>query len=105
MIKTSIHVTICLLKKPGILGFLKHFSGPEYTSLADTDKFTYTGIMECLEDNAAEQQFIRERMAKIFPSVSTFTDFIKQLQSESVKARIKKQTGQLLYKAADLDGT
>lgn len=75
------------------------------TSLADTDKFTYTGIMECLEDNAAEQQFIRERMAKIFPSVSTFTDFIKQLQSESVKARIKKQTGQLLYKAADLDGT
>ena len=75
------------------------------TSLADTDKFTYTGIMECLEDNAAEQQFIRERIAKIFPSVSTFTDFIKQLQSESVKARIKKQTGQLLYKAADLDGT
>lgn len=75
------------------------------TSLADTDKFTYTGLVERLEDNAAEQQFIRERIAKIFPSVSTFTDFIKQLQSEGVKARIKKQTGQLLYKAADLDGT
>lgn len=75
------------------------------TSLADTDKFTYTGLVERLEDNAAEQQFIRERIAKIFPSVSTFTDFIKQLQSEGVKARVKKQTGQLLYKAADLDGT
>lgn len=75
------------------------------TSLADTDKFTYTGLMERLEDNAAEQLFIRERVAKIFPSVSTFTDFIKQLQSEGVKARVKKQTGQLLYKAADLDGT
>ena len=75
------------------------------TSLADTDKFTYTGLMERLEDNAAEQLFIRERIAKIFPSVSTFTDFIKQLQSEGVKARVKKQTGQLLYKAADLDGT
>ena len=75
------------------------------TSLADTDKFTYAGIMERLEDNAAEQQFIRERIAKIFPSISTFTDFIKQLQSEGVKARVKKQTGQLLYKAADLDGT
>lgn len=75
------------------------------TSLADTDKFTYTGLMERLEDNAAEQLFIRERIAKIFPSVSTFTDFIKQLQPEGVKARIKKQTGQLLYKAADLDGT
>lgn len=75
------------------------------TSLADTDKFTYTGLMERLEDNTAEQQFIRERIAKIFPSVSTFTDFIKQLQSEGVKARVKKQTGQLLYKAADLDGT
>ena len=74
-------------------------------SLADTDKFTYTGLVERLEDNAAEQQFIRERIAKIFPSVSTFTDFIKQLQSEGVKARVKKQTGQLLYKAADLDGT
>ena len=75
------------------------------TSLADTDKFTYTGLVERLEDSAAEQQFIRERIAKIFPSVSTFTDFIKQLQSEGVKARVKKQTGQLLYKAADLDGT
>lgn len=75
------------------------------TSLADTDKFTYTGLVERLEDNAAEQQFIRERIAKIFPSISTFTDFIKQLQSEGVKARVKKQTGQLLYKAADLDGT
>lgn len=75
------------------------------TSLADTDKFTYTGLVERLEDNAAEQLFIRERIAKIFPSVSTFTDFIKQLQSEGVKARVKKQTGQLLYKAADLDGT
>lgn len=75
------------------------------TSLADTDKFTYIGLVERLEDNAAEQLFIRERIAKIFPSVSTFTDFIKQLQSEGVKARVKKQTGQLLYKAADLDGT
>ena len=75
------------------------------TSLADTDKFTYTGLVERLEDSAAEQQFIRERIAKIFPSVSTFTDFIKQLQWEGVKARVKKQTGQLLYKAADLDGT
>lgn len=75
------------------------------TSLADTDKFTYAGLVERLEDNAAEQLFIRERIAKIFPSVSTFTDFIKQLQSEGVKARVKKQTGQLLYKAADLDGT
>lgn len=75
------------------------------TSLADTDKFTYTSLVERLEDSAAEQQFIRERIAKIFPSVSTFTDFIKQLQSEGVKARVKKQTGQLLYKAADLDGT
>ena len=46
------------------------------TSLADTDKFTYTGLVERLEDSAAEQQFIRERIAKIFPSVSTFTDFI-----------------------------
>lgn len=75
------------------------------TSLAATDKFTYAGLMERLEDNAAEQLFIRERIAKIFPSVSTFTDFIKQLQSEGVKARVKEQTGQLLYKAADLDGT
>lgn len=75
------------------------------TSLADTDKFTYTGIMERLEDNAAEQQFIRERIAKILPNVSTFVDFAKLLQSEGVKIRVKKQTGQLLYKAADLDGT
>lgn len=74
------------------------------TSLADTDKFTYTGLMERLEDNAAEQLFIRERIAKILPNVSTFADFAKLLQSAGVKIRVKKQSGQLLYKAADLDG-
>ena len=75
------------------------------TSLADTDKFTYTGLMERLEDNAAEQLFIRERIAKILPNDSTFADFAKLLQSEGVKIRVKKQSGQLLYKAVDLDGT
>ena len=75
------------------------------TSLADTDKFTYTGLVERLEDNAAEQLFIRERIAKILPNVSTFADFAKLLQSEGVKIRVKKQSGQLLYKAADLDDT
>lgn len=75
------------------------------TSLADTDKFTYAGLMECLEDNAAEQLFIRERIAKILPNVSTFADFAKLLQSERVKIRVKKQSRQLLYKAVDLDGT
>lgn len=75
------------------------------TSLADTDKFTYTGLMERLEDNAAEQLFIRERIAKILPNVSTFADFAKLLQSEGVKIRVKKQSGQLLYKAVNLDGT
>lgn len=75
------------------------------TSLADTDKFTYTSLVERLEDNAAEQQFIRERIAKILPNVSTFADFAKLLQSEGVKIRVKKQSGQLLYKAVDLDGT
>lgn len=75
------------------------------TSLADTDKFTYTGLMERLEDNAAEQLFIHERIAKILPNLSTFADFAKLLQSEGVKIRVKKQSGQLLYKAVDLDGT
>lgn len=75
------------------------------TSLADTDKFTYTGLVERLEDSAAEQLFIHERIAKILPNVSTFADFAKLLQSEGVKIRVKKQSGQLLYKAADLDGT
>lgn len=74
------------------------------TSLADTDKFTYTGLVERLEDNAAEQLFIRERIVKILPNVSTFADFAKLLQSEGVKIRVKKLTGQLLYKATDLDG-
>lgn len=75
------------------------------TSLADTDKFTYTGLVERLEDNAAEQLFIHERIAKILPNVSTFADFAKLMQSEGVKIRVKKQSGHLLYKAADLDGT
>ena len=75
------------------------------TSLADTDKFTYAGLMERLEDNAAEQLFIREHIAKILPDASTIADFIKLLQSEGVKVRVKKQTGQLLYKAVTLDGT
>ena len=74
-------------------------------SLADTDKFTYTGLVERLEDNDAEQLFIRERIAKILPNVSTFADFAKLLQSAGVKIRVKKQTGQLLYKAVNLDGT
>ena len=74
------------------------------TSLADTDKFTYAGLMERLEDNTSEQLFIHERIAKILLNVSTFAYFAKLLQSEGVKIRVKKQTGQLLYKAADLDG-
>ena len=61
--------------------------------------------MERLEDNAVEQLFIRERIAKILPNVLTFADFAKLLQSEGVKIRVKKQFGQLLYKAAALDGT
>lgn len=75
------------------------------TSLADTDRFTYAGLMECLEDNAAEQLFIHERIAKILPNISTFADFAKLLQSAGVKIQVKKQTGQLMYKAVDLDGT
>jgi hypothetical protein len=75
------------------------------TSLADTDKFTYTGLVERLVDNAAEQLFIRERIAKVLPNVSTFADFTKLLQSEGVKIRVKKQSEQLLYKAVNLDGT
>ena len=75
------------------------------TSLTDTDKFTYAGIMERLDDNAAEQLFIRERIAKILPNVSTFADFAKLLQSEGVKIRVKKQSGQLFYKAVNLDDT
>ena len=75
------------------------------TSLADTDKFTYTGLVERLEDNAAEQLFIHERIAKILPNISTFADLAKLLQFEGVKIRVKKQSGQLLYKAANLDGT
>ena len=75
------------------------------TSLADTDKFTYTGLVERLENNAAEQLFIHERITKILPNVSTFADFAKLLQSEGVKIRVKKQSRQLLYKASDLDGT
>ena len=55
--------------------------------------------------STAEQLFIRERIAKILPNVSTFADFAKLLQSEGVKIRVKKQSGQLLYKAVDLDGT
>ena len=61
--------------------------------------------MERLEDNAAEQLFIHERIAKILPNISTFADFAKLLQSAGVKIRVKKQTGQLMYKAVDLDGT
>lgn len=75
------------------------------TSLADTDKFTYTGLIERLEDNAAEQKCIRERITKILPNISTFADFTKLLQSEGVKILVKKQTGQLMYKAVNLDGT
>lgn len=75
------------------------------SSLADTDKFTYAGIMERLDDNAAEQQFLREHIAKVLPSISSFSDFVNQLQCVGVKARVKKQTGQLMYRAVDLDGT
>lgn len=75
------------------------------SSLADTDKFTYASIMERLDDNAAEQQFIREHIANVLPSIPTFADFVKQLQCVGVKARVKKQTGQLMYKAVDLDGS
>lgn len=73
-------------------------------SLSDTDTFTYAGICARLSDNAHEQKYLRETITGILSSATGMADFADNLKVAGIETKVKKATGQVLYRAAVLDG-
>ena len=73
-------------------------------SLSDTDTFTYAGICARLSDNAQEQKYLRETITVILGSATGMADFADKLKVAGIETKVKKATGQVLYRAAVLDG-
>lgn len=73
-------------------------------SLSDTDTFIYAGICARLSDNAQEQKYLRETITGILGSATGMADFADKLKVAGIETKVKKATGQVLYRAAVLDG-
>lgn len=73
-------------------------------SLSDTDTFTYAGICARLSDNAQEQKYLRETITGILSSATGMADFADKLKVAGIETKVKKATGQVLYRAVVLDG-
>ena len=73
-------------------------------SLSDTDAFTYAGICARLSDNAQEQQYLRKTITGILGSATGMADFADKLKAVGIQTKVKKATGQVLYRSTALDG-
>lgn len=73
-------------------------------SLSDTDTFTYAGICARLSDNAQEQKYLRETITSILSTATSMADFADKLKKAGIETKVKKATGQVLYRATALDG-
>ena len=73
-------------------------------SLSDTDTFTYAGICARLSDNAQEQKYLRKTITGIFSTATGMADFADKLKTAGIETKVKKATGQVLYRATVLDG-
>lgn len=73
-------------------------------SLSDTDTFTYAGICARLSDNAQEQKYLRKTITGILSTATGMADFADKLKTAGIETKVKKATGQVLYRAAVLDG-
>lgn len=73
-------------------------------SLSDTDTFTYAGICARLSDNAQEQKYLRKTITGILRSATGMADFADKLKTAGIETKVKKATGQVLYRATVLDG-
>ena len=73
-------------------------------SLSDTDTFTYAGICARLSDNAQEQKYLRKTITGILRSATGMADFADKLKTAGIETKVKKSTGQVLYRSTALDG-
>ena len=73
-------------------------------SLSDTDTFTYAGICARLSDNAQEQKYLRKTITGILRSATGMADFVDKLKTAGIETKVKKSTGQVLYRSTALDG-
>ena len=73
-------------------------------SLSDTDTFTYAGICARLSDNAQEQKYLRKTITGILRSATGMADFADKLKTAGIETKVKKATGQVLYRSTALDG-
>ena len=74
-------------------------------SLSDTDTFTYAGICARLSDNAQEQKYLRKTITGILSTATGMADFADKLKTAGIETKVKKATGQVLYRATVLDGS
>lgn len=72
-------------------------------SLSDTDTFTYAGICARLSDNAQEQKYLRKTITGILRSATSMADFTDKLKTAGIETKVKKSTGQVLYRSTALD--
>ena len=73
-------------------------------SLSDTDTFTYAGICARLSDNAQEQKYLRKTITGILSTATDMADFADKLKTAGIETKLKKATGQVLYRVTVLDG-
>ena len=73
-------------------------------SLSDTDTFTYAGICARLSDNAQEQKYLRKTITGILSTATGMADFADTLKTAGIETKVKKATGQILYRSTALDG-
>lgn len=73
-------------------------------SLSDTDTFTYAGICARLSDNAQEQKYLTKTITGILSTATGMADFADKLKTAGIETKVKKATGQILYRATVLDG-
>ena len=73
-------------------------------SLSDTDTFTYAGICARLSDNAQEQKYLRKTITGILRSATGMADFADKLKTAGIETKVKKSTGQVLYRSTALGG-
>lgn len=73
-------------------------------SLSDTDTFTYAGICARLSDNAQEKKYLRKTITGILSTATDMADFADKLKTAGIETKLKKATGQVLYRVTVLDG-
>lgn len=71
--------------------------------LADTDKYTMSGIRERVENNRAAQEQIRAAIEALLPQVSSVAEMHEKLKQAGIQTQTNRRTGAVSYLANQSD--